>query len=40
MCKVLAHNVCVLIQAVQALNIHPIFATNNERELDAVKPGP
>jgi hypothetical protein len=25
LCKVLAHNICVLIQAMHALNIHPIF---------------
>jgi len=25
LCKVLAHNVCVLIQAMHALNIEPIF---------------
>lgn len=25
LCKILAHNVCVLIQATHALNIHPIF---------------
>ncbi len=40
LCKVLAHNICVLIQAMHAFNLNPIFATNNERELDAVKPGP
>lgn len=26
LCKVLAHNICVLIQAMHALNIHPIFS--------------
>ena len=26
LCNVLAHNICVLIQAMHALNIHPIFA--------------
>jgi hypothetical protein len=25
LCKVLAHNICVLIQAMHALNIHPMF---------------
>ncbi len=25
LCKVLAHNICVLIQAMHALNIHPVF---------------
>ncbi len=25
LCKVLAHNICVLIQAMHALNVHPIF---------------
>jgi hypothetical protein len=25
LCKVLAHNICVLIQAMHALNIEPIF---------------
>jgi hypothetical protein len=25
LCKVLAHNTCVLIQAMHALNIHPLF---------------
>ena len=25
LCKILAHNTCVLIQAMHALNIHPIF---------------
>jgi transposase len=25
LCKVLAHNICVLIQAIHALNIHPVF---------------
>ncbi len=40
MCKVLAHDICVLKQAMNAFNLHPSLATNNERELDAVKPGP
>ena len=40
LCKILAHNTCVLIQAMHAFNLHPIFATINERELDAVKPSP
>ncbi len=26
LCKILAHNICVLIQAMHALNIHPIFS--------------
>lgn len=26
LCKVLCHNICVLIQAMHALNVHPIFA--------------
>jgi len=26
LCKILAHNVCVLIQAMHALNVHPIFS--------------
>ena len=25
LCKVLAHNICVLIQAMHALKIHPVF---------------
>jgi hypothetical protein len=25
LCKVLCHNICVLIQAMHALNIHPMF---------------
>ena len=25
LCKILAHNICVLIQAMYALNIHPVF---------------
>ena len=25
LCKVLAHNICVLIQDMHALNIHPMF---------------
>ncbi len=40
LCKILAHNICVLIQAMHAFNIHPIFATYNEREPGAVNPGP
>jgi transposase len=27
LCKVLCHNICVLIQAIHALNIHPIFSS-------------
>jgi transposase len=30
LCKVLAHNVCVLIQAMHALNIHPIFSAETQ----------
>jgi hypothetical protein len=26
LCKVLCHNICVLIQAIYALNVHPIFS--------------
>ena len=25
LCKVLAHNICVLIQAIHALNVEPVF---------------
>ena len=25
LCKVLAHNICVLIHAMHALNVHPVF---------------
>jgi hypothetical protein len=32
LCKVLAHNVCVLIQAMHALNIHPIFSAEVQPE--------
>jgi len=32
MCKVLAHNICVLIQAMHALNIHPIFSSEIQPE--------
>jgi transposase len=28
LCKVLAHNICVLIQAMHALNVHPIFSAD------------
>ncbi len=30
LCKILAHNVCVLIHAMHALNIHPIFCAETE----------
>lgn len=30
LCKILAHNICVLIQAMHALNVHPIFCAENE----------
>ncbi len=30
LCKVLAHNICVLIHAMHALNIHPIFCAETE----------
>lgn len=30
LCKVLAHNVCVLIHAMHALNIHPIFGAETQ----------
>jgi len=32
LCKVLAHNVCVLIQAMHALNIHPMFSSGTQPE--------
>ena len=28
LCKILAHNICVLIQALHALNVHPIFSAD------------
>jgi hypothetical protein len=31
LCEVLAHNVCVLIQAMHAFNVEPLFAPRNER---------
>ncbi len=30
LCKVLAHNICVLIQAMHALNVHPIFGAETQ----------
>ncbi len=27
LCKILARNICVLVQTMHALNIHPIFAS-------------
>ncbi|MDQ5829396.1 MAG: hypothetical protein M3324_05900 [Actinomycetota bacterium] len=32
LCKVLAHNICVLIQAMHAFNIHPIFGSEIQPE--------
>ncbi len=32
LCKVLAHNICVLIQAMHVLNIHPIFSSETQPE--------
>jgi len=32
LCKVLAHNICVLIHAIHALNIHPIFSSEIQPE--------
>ena len=32
LCKILAHNICVLIQAMHALNIHPIFSSEIQPE--------
>src|SRR5919112_1450392 len=32
LCKVLAHNICVLIQAMHALNIHPISCAESQPE--------
>jgi hypothetical protein len=29
LCKVLAHNICVLIQAMHAFNIHPILCVES-----------
>jgi hypothetical protein len=26
LCKVLCYNICVLIQAMHALNVHPVFS--------------
>ncbi len=30
LCKVLAHNICVLIHAMHALNIHPVFCAETQ----------
>ena len=32
LCKVLAHNICVLIQGMHTFNIHPIFSSNTPVE--------
>jgi hypothetical protein len=32
LCKVLAHNICVLIQAMHALNVRPIFRSEIQAE--------
>ncbi len=32
LCKVLAHNICVLIQAMRAFNVHPIFGSETRPE--------
>lgn len=32
LCKVLAHNICVLIKAMHVLNIHPIFGSETQAE--------
>ena len=32
LCKVLAHNICVLIQAIHGLDIHPIFSSEIQPE--------
>lgn len=32
LCKVLAHNICVLIHAMHALNVHPIFSSEIQPE--------
>ena len=34
LCKVLARNICVLIQAMHALNIHPIWTLSNTYPLE------
>jgi transposase len=33
LCKVLAHNICVLVQAMHTFNIHPIFGSEIQPEL-------
>ena len=35
LCQVLAHNICVLIQAMHALNVEPLFAARNAAYLTA-----
>jgi transposase len=32
LCKVLAHNICVLVQAIHTFNIHPIFGSETQPE--------
>jgi transposase len=32
LCKVLAHNICVLVQAMHTFNIHPIFGAETQPE--------
>jgi transposase len=32
LCKVLAHNICVLVQAMHTFNIHPIFGSETQPE--------
>jgi len=38
LCKVLAHDICVLIHAMHALNIHPIFASAHRSGPGCVQP--
>jgi transposase len=44
LCKILCHNICVLIQAMHALNIHPIFRdvqmSAGREDYLRVRPGP
>jgi transposase len=39
LCKVLAHNVCVLIHAMHALNVHPIFRAETQAAPKKVTEG-
>jgi hypothetical protein len=32
LCKVLAYNICVLVQAIHTFNIHPIFSSETQPE--------